>query len=214
MQALDNDKHVELNRLKELGKNTRKPLKLHLGCGPRVLKGWVNIDLQFEPYEQYLKYYTNKYYGPKIRGSKEEFFAINIVRQPIPLPDNSVDIIFHEDFIEHLNQKEQYLLLAECYRILKKGGVHRINTPDIIQSMKINSNFNKGYDGVYSKEWTDHGHKNVLSWQVLEQMAKLVGYRKCVRLKRDQSYAKIPKEYRPDPNDRAENGNLHVDLIK
>ena len=23
--------------------------KLHFGCGPRVLKGWINIDLVYEP---------------------------------------------------------------------------------------------------------------------------------------------------------------------
>ena len=27
------------------------PIRLHIGCGPRILKGWINIDLSLEPYK-------------------------------------------------------------------------------------------------------------------------------------------------------------------
>ena len=82
-------------------------IKIHFGCGPRVLKDWVNIDLDFEPYENYLKYYKDEHYPPEIRGTRDDFYAIDIIKTGIPLPDNCVDVIFHEDFIEHLTQKQQ-----------------------------------------------------------------------------------------------------------
>ena len=58
---------------------------------------------------------------------------MNILEAGLPLPDNSVDAIFHEDFSEHLDQKEQILFLAEALRVLKHGLVHRINTPRFIE---------------------------------------------------------------------------------
>jgi len=193
---------------------TKKMLKLHVGCGPRVLKGWINVDLYYEPYAKYLKYYTNKFYAKKIRGDRSDFYAINLVSQPLPLKDSSVEIIFHEDFIEHLDQKEQFLFLSEGFRILTKGGIHRINTPEINSSMKINSAFSLGYSGVYQEEWDHHVHKNILSISTLTEMAKLIGYSKIVVQTRDHSGGSIPREYRPNPKDRPENGNLYIDLIK
>ena len=205
--------YKDLNRLAKYSAG-RRNLRLHLGCGPRILKEWVNIDLVFEPYQAYLKYYSDTFYGKTVRGGKKDFYAINVVKQPLPIKDRSVAVVFHEDFIEHLDQKEQYLLLAETFRVLKKGGVHRINTPEITSTMKINSNFKLGFKGVFQEEWNKHVHKNILSVATLSEMAKLVGYSKVLVQKRDISVGKIPKEYRPDPHDRPENGNLYMDLIK
>ena len=205
--------YKDLNRLAKYCAG-RRNLKIHLGCGPRILKDWVNIDLVFEPYHEYLKYYTDTFYGKTVRGGKKDFYAINIVKQPLPIKDKSVAVVFHEDFIEHLDQKEQYLLLAEMFRVLKKGGVHRINTPEITSTMKMNSNFKVGFNGVFQSEWDKHIHKNILSVATLTEMATIVGYSKVIVQKRDLSMGKIPREYRPDPHDRPETGNLYMDLIK
>lgn len=190
-------------------------LKLHFGCGARVLKGWVNIDLSYTPYGDYLKYFTDKYYAPEIRGDQKDFFAIDVTKQRLPLPDESVAVIFHEDFIEHLDQKGQLLFLSETLRVLKKGGVHRLNTPDLISSMDNNSRFRLGYDGVYQAEWDKHGHKNVLTKKSLEEIALLIGYSKVVFNSKDKSVSGlIPAEYRPNPKDRPIDGNIFADLIK
>jgi len=190
-------------------------LKLHFGCGPRVLKGWINIDLRFVHYAEYLKYYTDKHYPEHVRGDRSDMYVLDITKAPIPLPDNSVDLIFHEDFIEHLSQKNQIILLAECLRVLKPGAVHRVNTPDLIASMEHNSDMKAGRAGVYSKEWDAHGHINVLTSSCLKEMALMVGYSEVVFTARNCSISKgIPLEYRPDPNDRDEGGNIFADLIK
>lgn len=190
-------------------------IKVHFGCGPRVLKGWINIDLAYEPWHDYLKYYTEKYYPENIRGDQKDFFALDITKKGLPLPDNSVDVIFHEDFLEHLNQRDQFLFLAETFRVLKTGGIHRVNTPNIISSMAKASTFSKGFAGVDTDEWNKWNHLNVLSPKVLEEMADLVGYSKVVFSNRNQSLSRLlPLEYRPDPNDRCENENIFADLIK
>jgi hypothetical protein len=190
-------------------------IRLHFGCGPRVLKGWINIDLAYEPYENYLKYYGDMHYPSRIRGGREEFYALDVTKEPLPLPDNSVDVVFHEDFIEHLDQRGQILFLAETLRVLKKGGIHRVNTPDLITSMLTNSNFKLGNAGVHTQEWDKHVHKCVLTKDMLREVALLVGYSEVVFTQRNGSSAQgLPLEYRPDPHDRAENGNIFADLIK
>ena len=197
---------------KEFSKHEK--VKLHIGCGPRILKGWINIDLDYEPYENYLKYYTDKYYGPEVRGDRSDFYAINVTKTRLPLPDNSVDVIFHEDFIEHLTQEQQVVFLAETVRVLKRGGVHRVNTPNLISSMK-KSEFSKGLEGVCVDEWHKTSHLNVLSPLVLKEVALLVGYSEVNFNSRDRSGSElIPLEYRPNLKDRPEHGNMFADLIK
>jgi predicted SAM-dependent methyltransferase len=201
-------------KLSKYAKN-KKDLKVHFGCGPRVLAGWINIDLHFEPYEEYLKYYGNEFYPKKIRGSESDFYSLDVTEKGIPLDDKSASVIFHEDFIEHISQKQQIIFLAETLRVLKKGGVHRINTPNLRSSMRDNSNFKIGLKGVHKQEWDHHVHINVLTPNVLKDMAEMVGYSRVVFNTRNKSVSNhIPKEYRPDINDRPEDGNIFADLIK
>lgn len=198
----------------EYAAKTKQLLKLHFGCGPRVLKGWINIDLAYEPYEAYLKYYTDKFYGESVRGSRDEFFALDITQVGLPLPDDSVDVIFHEDFIEHLDQKNQIVFLSEALRVLRPEAVHRVNTPNLLESMKRQSRFPEGIRGVFAEEWDRHGHKNVLTPNALEELAEMVGYSRVIFTSRDQSRSPlVPKEYRPGQDDRPVEGNIFADLI-
>ncbi len=53
------------------------------------------------------------------------------LRKPLPFPDQSVDFIFTEAFMEHLTCNDGINLLTECYRVLKPEGVIRVSTPDL-----------------------------------------------------------------------------------
>lgn len=91
-----------------------KVIKLHIGCGMLYKKGWVNIDNNSD------------------RNIKK--LDINYdLRRGIPVYDNSVDYIYNEHFIEHLNYDDGLYFLQECYRVLKPGGVIRIACPDLDQ---------------------------------------------------------------------------------
>ena len=119
-------------------------LKLHLGCGPRVLAGWVNIDLAYQPGG------TADQGDPEPGGSREEFFAIDVTRG-LPLPDDCVDVVFHEDFLEHLSQRDAVGFLAEARRVMVDGAVHRVNTPDLAASMRRHSDFSRGLRHVHPR---------------------------------------------------------------
>jgi len=81
--------------------------KLHVGSGPQILKGWVNIDnVQYPGVDQVLD-----------------------VTQGLPFAD--VSFVFAEHFIEHLAYADALALLRECRRILRDDGILRLSTPNL-----------------------------------------------------------------------------------
>ena len=89
---------------RELARHSR----LHLGCGPNILKGWANID----------------------------FLAGNGVTRwnltdPLPVKTGTVDFVFTEHFIEHISLAQAQGLLKECHRVLRPGGIVRVSTPGL-----------------------------------------------------------------------------------
>jgi len=88
-------------------------MKLHIACGARILEGWENRDMARAP-----------------KGTKP-FNAI----EPWEYPDESLDVVYSEDFIEHLCQKDQFTFIHQAYKKLKIGGIFRLNFPDIAWSL-------------------------------------------------------------------------------
>lgn len=89
-------------------------LKLNLGCGPHLMEGWVNVDLEHQ-------------------AKAGCVFVQHDLSKGLPLsfhPD-SVDFIFSEHFIEHITREQAVKLLSDCHRVLKPKGVMRVSTPDL-----------------------------------------------------------------------------------
>lgn len=82
--------------------------KLHLGCGPVILDGWINIDLDSPAAD--LRHDLTK---------------------PLPFEDSTASHVFAEHLIEHIGHAQAQALLAECWRVLEPGGTIRITTPDL-----------------------------------------------------------------------------------
>lgn len=81
---------------------------LHLGCGTNIIRSFVNID---------------------IAGSCELKWD---VRAGIPFPDGSVDFIFSEHFLEHVDfDHSARFIMKECCRVLCAGGQVIIGVPDV-----------------------------------------------------------------------------------
>jgi predicted SAM-dependent methyltransferase len=53
------------------------------------------------------------------------------VTKRLPFTDNSIDAIFCEEVIEHIDLDLGKSLLSECKRILKRNGILRLATPDL-----------------------------------------------------------------------------------
>lgn len=153
-------------------------LKLHLGCGQVYIDGWTNVDME----------------------SDKADIKIDL-RRPLPFDNNTVDFIYSEHFIEHLNVKEGVVFLSECYRILGNGGVFRISTPDLDYLLFRYFFFWKwrtwykqyGYEWIKTRaemvnivfrEW---GHQYLYNREELERRLVEAGFAKIHRKKRNKS---------------------------
>lgn len=76
-------------------------------------------------------------YEPLFEGRKSEYVGVDVGRNPlasltmkaddaVPLPDQSVDVVFSSQVLEHVVDVDRYL--AECHRILKPNGVLLLST--------------------------------------------------------------------------------------
>ena len=90
----------ELARLREL--------RLHFGCGSRVLEGWINLDGWSAPGIDY----------------------VCDLRVGLPLADDSCAVIFSEHVLEHFDPQFVPRVLGELRRVLRSGGTLRIVVPD------------------------------------------------------------------------------------
>jgi len=103
---------INLHPLKSLKAERllQKSDRLHLGCGPIRLEGFINIDAVFTPAIDF-RCRLNKLY---------DYF-----------PENSVSEIYVCHTMEHLPARFLLLYLKQFHYILKKGGILRISVPDV-----------------------------------------------------------------------------------
>jgi predicted SAM-dependent methyltransferase len=82
--------------------------KLHIGGGVRRLDGWLNTDIELLPGVMQMD-----------------------ATQPFPFVDAVFNYVFTEHMIEHLPFEGAVLMLNECHRVIKTGGVIRVTTPNL-----------------------------------------------------------------------------------
>jgi hypothetical protein len=144
----------------------------------------------------------------------DQYFIFPFADFPWGIPDNCVDFVFHQDFIEHISQLQQIQFLAETLRILKPGCYHRVNTPNLLTAMKRHSKFQDGFSGVYTGE-QQWGHIALFSPFSLKEMAELVGYGEVVFTTKNQSVSPFAEaEWRPGLDRDPIVGNIFADLQK
>lgn len=107
-------------------------LKLNLGCGPRVVEGWINVDYALgarlatvpalKPVVRRLKMFGVDW-DPRIR--------IHDLTTPLPWADATVDVCYTSHTVEHLSREQGLFLVGEAHRVLKPGGTLRVIVPDL-----------------------------------------------------------------------------------
>jgi predicted SAM-dependent methyltransferase len=81
-------------------------MKLHLGCGKKRIKGYVNCDISKE-----------------VNPDK----VLDLEKNPLPFKDNSIDEILAEHVLEHINNFIP--LMHDLRRICKNGTIIKIKVP-------------------------------------------------------------------------------------
>jgi ubiquinone/menaquinone biosynthesis C-methylase UbiE len=62
------------------------------------------------------------------RYPKLNITTIDMIKEPLPFPDNTFDVIYSKSFVEHFYFPEK--IFEEAYRVLKKGGRIITLTPE------------------------------------------------------------------------------------
>jgi predicted SAM-dependent methyltransferase len=89
-----------------------KPIRLHFGCGDKLLEDYINCDTMA--------------WNPKI--------IKNDIIKPLPLDDNTVDEILSVHVIEHIPRHFIISIFIEWYRVLKPGGFVATEWPDLLKT--------------------------------------------------------------------------------
>lgn len=97
-------------------------IKVVIGTRTYLGADWVHVDI--DPF--YLHAVDGKCYDVDIVADAKN----------IPLPDDYADIVFSSECLEHFPWNEYQLALKEWCRILKPGGVIRIEVPDFLNACK------------------------------------------------------------------------------
>lgn len=121
---LRSDERLRRNYLQ----NTTKP-KLHIGGGWRRLDGWLNTDVELIP----------------------DVMQMDATKR-FPFGDGTFQYVYTEHMIEHVPYPQGTYMLRECHRVMRKGGVIRVITPDLAAILEL-------YRGDLSAD-----QKKYLSW--------------------------------------------------
>ena len=149
-------------------------VKLHFGCGTRVMTGWVNLDGWAEPGVSH----------------------VTDLRQPLPLADGACRLIFSEHALEHFESLEIEAILREFYRVLRRDGIARIVVPDAHRHAQAYIKGDLAWFQAVAGEWLaakqsgpptlakglshlflDHYHRVALDFPTLEILLKRAGFR-------------------------------------
>lgn len=109
---------------------------LNLACGIKTSDLAINID-----WSMYFVIRKNKFLSAcaRLYMNKERIAKLNNIpnnilvhdlRKGIPFENNSIDVVYHSHFLEHLERDQAFKFMIEIKRVLKAGAVHRIVVPD------------------------------------------------------------------------------------
>lgn len=171
--------------------------KYNLGCGPHYLDGWVNVDLiDKDP----------------ITPDK----VLDFRHFPWAIKKSSATELMASHVLEHFNKEDGYKFIAECHRILRRGGLLRLAVPDMDKFIYAHQTGDKGILGGY--RWEDMNlcmggdqseaieflrHKYMYSFESLAYILEKQGF----EVKRRNRPLKID-------NTQYEAISLYVDAVK
>lgn len=98
--------------------DSRATIYLYVGCGDHRMKGFTHVEINSE-----------KQFKKGRDSGRPEILAD--ITDTIPLPSDSVTLIYSIATLEHLTYRELINHFLECHRLLKKNGVVRMVVPDL-----------------------------------------------------------------------------------
>lgn len=111
--------------------------RLNLGCATQIVDGWTNVDYALGARITKLPFFRAVNRRLKLFNLdwSEEIYLHNLT-QTFPWAESSIDAVYSSHTLEHLSKAQGRFFLAECHRVLQKGGVLRIVVPDLKHNVR------------------------------------------------------------------------------
>ena len=112
-------------------------LLLHVGCGPLVPDGWVNLDASWNLLAARVPGLRRALTAAGVitAQSAAHAWSGNIrycdVTRGLPFEDGRAAVVYASHVLEHLTRTQARAFLAESFRVLAPGGVIRLVVPDL-----------------------------------------------------------------------------------
>lgn len=127
-------------------------LRLHLGCGPKILPGWVNVD----------------------RVAHAADIRTDIDPTDLPFADASVAEILAEHLFEHFTFAQEQDAWREAARVLRPGGTLTVEVPDFewvcARFLAAQDDFREFYQVGAASHYAGHGTALDQRWGILQTM--------------------------------------------
>lgn len=123
---------------------TNKQLRVNIGCGMTPTIGFENFDNSFSLKLSKYPLISALLFNLKIISSTQmdyiNFCRANNIKwadatKQIPLPNDSVSLVYSSHMLEHLDKAEASLFLKETKRVLGTDGVIRLVLPDLSKAI-------------------------------------------------------------------------------
>ncbi len=169
-------------------------MKLHIGCFNVVLEGWYNTDISIHLFIARVPLcatllhtaglMTDQSYGYHREGLFRRVHYLNAARR-FPMADDSIEAIYTSHLVGNFTRGVALSCMKECHRVLKRGGVLRVATPDLDAWVRE-------YDPMNPDRFLNlfylpgvRGHKNLVKWvynaHSLRALLKEAGFAEVTR---------------------------------
>jgi predicted SAM-dependent methyltransferase len=131
-----------------------RPVKLNLGCGTVIKKGFINIDIRDLP-------------GVDIVHDVSNLSDLNLV---------GIEYILADDIIEHFSQEETATIIAHWVSLLILGGIIEIRCPDILHAVKVAPSPEWLIRLIYGgQDYPENFHKAGFTLKSMKKLLKKLG---------------------------------------
>jgi SAM-dependent methyltransferase len=191
-------------------------VKVNFGSSLVVVDGWFNVDASPHVlFAQWPKPFLALMYkvsnatnwcGERdnyLRQLTQNRFVHHNLEYGLPFATESVDYIFSSHVLEHFRRDLAERILADAYRVLKKGGRCRICVPDLRHAFRLYQEGSKEQALAYffsPPNGVHHQHRYMYDFDLLASLLSAVGFHSVERY--DYRCGRVPDldrlDNRPD----------------
>jgi SAM-dependent methyltransferase len=114
-------------------------LILNLGSGVKVSSDPDVVNVDWSPYLRIARSRVLRKLSPLLLDRERlnrlhtlpDNVLVHNLKEGIPWPDCSVDVVYHSHLLEHLDRDVAERFMLEIRRVLRPGGIQRIVVPDL-----------------------------------------------------------------------------------